>query len=100
MGFLKKIFGSHSDHELKRLYPLADKIDALSDEYAALTDEQLRAKTDEFKHSRYAPKAASLDDPLPGGVCHGARGLVACTGHGVSRALISGIVLHQGRIAR
>ena len=49
MGFLKKIFGSHSDHELKRLYPLADKIDALSDEYAALTDEQLRAKTDEFK---------------------------------------------------
>ena len=39
MGFLKKIFGSHSDHELKRLYPLADKIDALSDEYAALTDE-------------------------------------------------------------
>ena len=37
MGFLKKIFGSHSDHELKRLYPLADKIDALSDEYAALT---------------------------------------------------------------
>ena len=49
MGFLKKIFGSHSDHELKRLYPIADKIEAMSDEYAALTDEQLRAKTDEFK---------------------------------------------------
>ena len=43
MGFLKKIFGSHSDHELKRLYPIADKIEAMSDEYAALTDEQLRA---------------------------------------------------------
>ena len=53
MGFLKKIFGSHSDHELKRLYPIADKIEAMSDEYAALTDEQLRAKTDEFKQ-RYA----------------------------------------------
>ena len=63
MGFLKKIFGSHSDHELKRLYPLADKIDALSDEYAALTDEQLRAKTDEFKQ-RY-DAGESLDDLLP-----------------------------------
>ena len=49
MGFLKKIFGTHSDHELKRLYPIADKIEAMSDEYAALTDEQLRAKTGEFK---------------------------------------------------
>ena len=53
MGFLKKIFGTHSDNELKRLYPIADKIEAMSDEYAALTDEQLRAKTDEFKQ-RYA----------------------------------------------
>ncbi|MFR1189838.1 MAG: hypothetical protein ACLSDI_04940 [Oscillospiraceae bacterium] len=60
MGFLKKIFGSHSDHELKRLYPIADKIEAMSDEYAALTDEQLRAKTDEFKQ-RYAD-GESLDD--------------------------------------
>ena len=63
MGFLKKIFGTHSDHELKRLYPIADKIEAMSDEYAALTDEQLRAKTDEFKQ-RYAD-GESLDDLLP-----------------------------------
>ena len=63
MGFLKKIFGTHSDHELKRLYPIADKIEAMSDEYAALTDEQLRAKTDEFKQ-RYAD-GESLDGLLP-----------------------------------
>ena len=63
MGFLKKIFGSHSDHELKRLYPIADKIEAMSDEYAALTDEQLRAKTDEFK-ARLAA-GTTLDDILP-----------------------------------
>ena len=67
MGFLKKIFGSHSDHELKRLYPLADKIDALSDEYAALTDEQLRAKTDEFKQ-RYQ-NGETLDQLLPMTCC-------------------------------
>ena len=64
MGFLKKIFGSHSDHELKRLYPIADKIEAMSDEYAALTDEQLRAKTNEFKQ-RYAD-GESLSIRKPG----------------------------------
>ena len=67
MGFLKKIFGTHSDHELKRLYPIADKIEAMSDEYAALTDEQLRAKTGEFKQ-RYAD-GESLDDLLPAASC-------------------------------
>ena len=63
MGFLTKLFGSHSDHELKRLYPIADKIEALSDAYAAMTDEELRAKTDEFKQRYNAGE--SLDSLLP-----------------------------------
>ena len=98
MGFLKKIFGSHSDHELKRLYPLADKIDALSDEYAALTDEQLRAKTDEFKR-RYA-EGASLDDLLPEAFATAREASWRVLGMKPFRVqVIGGIVLHQGRIA-
>ena len=82
MGFLKKIFGTHSDHELKRLYPIADKIEAMSDEYAALTDEQLRAKTDEFKQRYWHALAAQpqvlapLRDALAAGpvtLVYGAR---------------------------
>ena len=46
MGIFNKLFGSYSDRELKRIYPIADKIEALSDEYAAKSDEELRAKTD------------------------------------------------------
>ena len=98
MGFLKKIFGSHSDHELKRLYPIADKIEAMSDEYAALTDEQLRAKTDEFKQ-RYAD-GASLDDLLPEAFATAREAAWRVLGMKPFRVqLIGGIVLHQGRIA-
>ena len=87
MGFLKKIFGSHSDHELKRLYPIADKIEAMSDEYAALTDEQLRAKTDEFKQ-RYADgdeKFAPLPDVflIDGGMTHAAVAEKVCAAFGL-----------------
>ena len=74
MGFLKKIFGTHSDHELKRLYPIADKIEAMSDEYAALTDEQLRAKTDEFKQ-RYADGSIGV---IGGLVYHGTPDRSGC----------------------
>ena len=98
MGFLKKIFGSHSDHELKRLYPIADKIEAMSDEYAALTDEQLRAKTDEFKQ-RYAD-GESLDDLLPEAFAAVREASWRVLGMKPFRVqLIGGIVLHQGRIA-
>ena len=98
MGFLKKIFGSHSDHELKRLYPLADKIDALSDEYAALTHEQLRAKTDEFKQ-RY-DAGESLDDLLPEAFATAREAAWRVLGMKPFRVqVIGGIVLHQGRIA-
>ena len=74
MGFLKKIFGTHSDHELKRLYPIADKIEAMSDEYAALTDEQLRAKPDEFKQ-RYADGSIGV---IGGLVYHGTPDRSGC----------------------
>ena len=98
MGFLKKIFGSHSNHELKRLYPIADKIEAMSDEYAALTDEQLRAKTDEFKQ-RYAD-GESLDDLLPEAFATAREAAWRVLGMKPFRVqLIGGIVLHQGRIA-
>ena len=63
MSFLNKIFGNHSDKELKRINPIVDKIEALGPEYAALTDEQLKAKTPEFKQ-RLAD-GETLDDILP-----------------------------------
>ena len=63
MGFLQKLFGSHSDHELKRIYPIADKIEALEPQMQALSDGQLRAKTDEFK-ARYQ-SGEDLDSILP-----------------------------------
>ena len=49
MGLFDKLFGTYSERELKRINPIADKIEALSDKTAALTDEQLRLKTDECK---------------------------------------------------
>ena len=66
MGIIEKIFGTHSEHELKRIYPIVDHIDALEPEMQKLTDEQLRGKTDEFK-ARLA-KGETLDDLLPEGV--------------------------------
>ena len=62
MGLIKKIFGTHSEHELKRIKPLADAVVALRDEMMALTDEQLRAKTQEFKNRLAAGE--TLDDLL------------------------------------
>ncbi len=98
MGFLTKLFGSHSDHELKRLYPIADKIEALSDAYAAMTDEELRAKTDEFKQRYNAGE--SLDSLLPEAFATAREAAWRVLGMKPFRVqLIGGIVLHQGRIA-
>ena len=63
MGLITKIFGTYSQRELKSIYPIADKIEALADEYKALTDAQLQAKTPEFKE-RLA-NGETLDDLLP-----------------------------------
>ena len=49
MSLFTKIFGTHSQHELKRITPIVDKIEALAPEYEALSDEELQAKTPEFK---------------------------------------------------
>ena len=63
MGLLKSIFGDYSSRELKSIYPIVDKIEALSNEYKAMTDAQLQAKTAEFKE-RLA-NGETLDDVLP-----------------------------------
>ena len=63
MGLFSKMFGTRSEREVKALNPIVDKIEALEDEYKALTDQQLRAKTDEFR-ARLA-NGETLDDILP-----------------------------------
>ena len=63
MGLFNKLFGSYSDRELKRIYPIADAIEKLEPEYQAMSDAELRAKTDEFK-TRLA-EGETLDDILP-----------------------------------
>ena len=98
MGLMTKLFGTYSDRELKAIYPLVDKVEALEDEYRALTDAQLRAKTDEFKE-RYT-QGESLDDLLPEAfatVREAADRVLGLRPYRVQ--LVGGVVLHQGRIA-
>ena len=96
--FLEKIFGTHSDHELKRIRPIADKVDALEEEYRGLSNAQLRAKTDEFK-KRYQ-EGESLDDLLPEAFATMREAADRVLGLRHYRVqVIGGIVLHQGRIA-
>ena len=98
MGFINKIFGTHSQHELKRIKPIVDKILGMREQWVALSDEELQHKTVEFKE-RLA-KGETLDDILPEAF--------ATVREAASRSLhmkhyrvqlIGGIVLHQGRIA-
>ena len=97
-GLLEKIFGTHSSHELKKIYPIADKVMALEDEYRKLTDEQLRGKTAEFKE-RYQ-NGEDLDKLLPEAFAtmREASDRVLGMRHYCVQ-VIGGIVLHQGRIA-
>ena len=98
MGLITKLFGTYSERELKSIYPIVDKIEALADEYRALTDEELRAKTPEFK-ARLA-NSETLDDILPeafAAVREAAGRVLGLYPYRVQ--LIGGIVLHQGRIA-
>ncbi len=96
--FLEKLFGTHSDHELKRINPIADKVDALEEQYRGLTNAQLREKTDEFRQ-RYQ-NGETLDDLLPEAFAtmREAAGRVLGMRH-YRVQIIGGIVLHQGRIA-
>ncbi|KAF5057956.1 Protein translocase subunit SecA [anaerobic digester metagenome] len=98
MSFMKKIFGDYSSRELKQIYPIVDKIDALGDEYKALSDEELRGKTQQFK-DRLA-NGETLDAILPEAfatVREAADRVLGLRPYRVQ--LVGGIVLHQGRIA-
>ena len=98
MGFLDKVFGTHSQREVRRIEPIVDKIEAMRDEMVALSDEALRDKTRQFKE-RLA-EGATLDDILPEAyatVREAARRVLGMEHFRVQ--LIGGVVLHQGRIA-
>ena len=98
MGLLKKLFGTTSEREVKAISPIVDKIEALDAEYSALTDEQLQAKTQEFK-GRYQA-GESLDDLLPEAFAACREAAWRVLGMKPYRVqLIGGIILHQGRIA-
>ncbi len=98
MGLLKKLFGTSSEKELRAIKPIVDKIEALDVEYSKLTDEQLKAKTPEFK-ARIA-NGESLDDILPEAFAACREAAWRVLGMKPYRVqLIGGIILHQGRIA-
>ena len=95
---MKKLFGDYSSRELKSIYPLVDKVEALADEYKAMTDAQLQAKTPEFRQ-RLA-NGETLDDILPeafAAVREAADRVLGMRPYRVQ--LVGGVVLHQGRIA-
>ena len=98
MNLIEKIFGTHSDHELKKIRPIVDKIIAMQPQMAALSDEELKAQTPKLKE-RLA-NGETLDDILPEAfatVREAAKRSVGMEHYPVQ--LIGGIVLHQGRIA-
>ncbi|MBP5305375.1 MAG: preprotein translocase subunit SecA, partial [Lachnospiraceae bacterium] len=98
MNLIDKVFGTHSERELKRIDPIICAIEALEEDYKKLTDEQLRAKTDEFKKRFEAGE--TLDDLLVEAfatVREAARRVLGLRAHRVQ--LIGGVILHQGRIA-
>ena len=98
MGLFNKLFGSYSDRELKKIYPIADAVEKLDAQYSALSDDELRAKTDEFK-ARLAD-GETLDDILPEAFAAVREAAWRVLGMKPFRVqLIGGIVLHQGRIA-
>ncbi|MBE6969747.1 MAG: preprotein translocase subunit SecA [Ruminococcaceae bacterium] len=98
MGLLTKMFGTRSEREVKKIQPLADEIEALAGEYAALSDEALQAKTAEFK-ARYQ-QGETLDELLPEAFAAVREASWRVLGMKPFRVqLIGGIVLHQGRIA-
>ena len=98
MSKLTKIFGTHSQRELKRIYPIVDKVESYRDQMVALSDDELQAKTKEFKDR--LEKGETLDDLLPEAyatVREAARRVLGMEHYRVQ--IIGGIILHQGRIA-
>ena len=98
MGLMKKLFGDYSSRELKSIYPIVDRIEAMADEYKAMTDAQLQAKTAEFKER--LQNGETLDDILPEAFATVREAADRVLGMRPYRVqLVGGIVLHQGRIA-
>ncbi len=98
MGLIQKIFGDYSSRELKSITPIADKIEAMADEYKAMSDAQLQAKTQEFKDR--LQNGETLDDILPEAFATAREASDRVLGLRPYRVqLVGGIVLHQGRIA-
>ena len=98
MNLFQKVFGTRSEHEVKRLMPLVEKTESLRPEMQKLTDEQLRDKTREFK--KRLSEGETLDDLLPEAfavVREGAKRVLGMEHYRVQ--IIGGIILHQGRIA-
>lgn len=98
MGILEKIFGTYSEKEIKRITPLANKIEALEEEYSKLTDDELKNKTLEFKER--LNKGETLDDILVEAFATAREAAWRVNGLKPFRVqLLGGIVLHQGRIS-
>ena len=98
MGLIEKIFGTHSQNELKRIYPIVDHIEALEPEMKQLSDSELKDKTREFKER--LSKGETLDDILPEAFAVVREAAARVMGMRHYRVqLIGGIILHQGRIA-
>ena len=98
MSALTKIFGTHSERELKRIYPIVDKVESYRDAMGALSDEELRNKTKEYKER--LEKGETLDDLLPEAyatVREAAKRVLGMEHYRVQ--IIGGVILHQGRIA-
>ena len=98
MNLFQKVFGTRSEHEVKRIMPLVEKTESLRPEMQKLTDEQLRDKPREFKQR--LSEGEPLDDLLPEACAVVREGAirVLCLEHGGVQ-ISGGIILHQGRIA-
>ena len=98
MGIFSKIMGTHSERELKRVYPIVDKIEAMGPAMEKLSDKELRAKTDEFK--KRLAEGETLDDLLVEAYAVVREAATRVLGMRHYRVqLIGGVILHQGRIA-
>ena len=98
MSLIEKIFGTYSDRQIKKLMPIVDKTDALSDKYAAMTDSELSSVTPEFKNRIAAGE--TLDDILPEAFAAVREAAARAIGKRPYRVqILGGIILHQGRIA-
>ena len=98
MGLFSKIFGTYSDRQIKKIIPIVNKIESLADTFKAMSDSEMRAKTDEFKER--LNKGETLDDILPEAFALVREAADRVLGKRPFRVqLIGGIILHQGRVA-